>query len=64
LSSKTADGKIAVDGMSLFSEGLDDEILECHVKTEAYWIASNGSNWCGPVDRFFSRPQGGKPASV
>jgi len=61
---KTADGVTVTDGMELFSPvELDDLVLECHAKTDAYWITSDGAHVVDGVEKFYSTPEAVREAA-
>jgi hypothetical protein len=60
---KTADGVAVTDGMELFSTvELHDTIMECHAKTDAYWVTHEGQHVVDSVEKFYSTPEAAKEA--
>ena len=60
---KTADGVAVIDSMELFSTvELHDTIMECHARTDAYWVTHEGQHVVDRVEKFYSTKEAAKEA--
>jgi hypothetical protein len=51
---KTADGVPIYDGMDLHPSPCDFPIVECHAKTDAYWVTRDGQHVIDDPQKFYS----------